>query len=33
MLYVADQASLRSTVWAAALATNVWIFVLGYRSY
>ncbi|MFI0545672.1 MAG: MAPEG family protein [Brachymonas sp.] len=33
MLYVADQAALRSTVWAAAVGLNVWIFVLGYRSY
>ena len=33
MLYVADQASLRSTVWAAALGVNIWICVLGYRSY
>lgn len=33
MLYVADQASLRSTVWAAALAVNIWILFLGYRAY
>ena len=33
MLYVADQASMRSLVWASAVAVNIWIFVLGYRAY
>lgn len=28
-LYVADRASARSLIWTAALAVNVWIFVLG----
>jgi uncharacterized MAPEG superfamily protein len=28
-LYVADRATARSLVWTAALAVNIWIFVLG----
>lgn len=31
MLYIADQANMRSVIWFLALLVNIWIFFLGYR--